>query len=63
MSKLPRIKDTTNWYLCDTCAVQHYGMGGMLFGCERGHMTVKPITSGDVEPTELCKHFERKADA
>ena len=50
----------TWWYLCDVCAVQHYGMGSMLFGCERACRTVKPQTSGKVEPEKLCRHFEPK---
>ena len=50
--------DETWWYLCDTCAVQHYGAGSMLFGCEKMCMVVKPTTSGNVEPTKLCKHYE-----
>ena len=51
------MSDKTWWYLCDTCAVPHYGVGRMLFGCEATNMSVKPSTSGRVEPTKLCKHY------
>lgn len=56
------MSDETWWYLCDMCAVQHYGMGGMLFGCEKACKTVKPATSGRVEPTDLCADFEPRED-
>jgi hypothetical protein len=58
----PTIDDKTHWWLCDRCAVRHYGMGGMLFGCERTCMSVKPTTSGKVDPRDLCKHYEPKVE-
>ena len=57
------MRDETWWYLCDTCKVQHYGMGSMLFGCEKACKTVKPTTTGRVDPKKLCKHYEPKEDA
>ena len=57
------MRDETWRYLCDTCKVQHYGMGSMLFGCEKACETVKPITTGRVDPEKLCKHYEPKEDA
>lgn len=57
---LPKVDDVTSWYLCDRCSVQHYGMGSMLFGCERMTMVVKPIASEHIDPHKLCGHFEPK---
>lgn len=59
----PTIDDVKRWWLCDRCKVKHYGMGGLLFGCERTSKTVKPTTSGCVSPKRLCKYYEPKEDA
>lgn len=57
------VADTTNWYLCDTCAVPHYGMAHMLFGCEaHTSLTVKPTAWSGCDTKRLCKRYVPKED-
>ena len=55
---MPTVDGTTCWWLCDRCAVRHFGLGSMLFGCEKSCMSVKPTTSGRIDPLKLCKHYK-----
>ena len=45
------------------CAVPHYGMAHMLFGCEaHTGLTVKPTAWSGCDTKELCKRYVPKED-
>ena len=50
----------SNYYLCDTCAVNHwFNVESRWWECDEGYVGKIPIYDGQT-PHEVCKHWKPK---